>query len=175
MTWTPTVSGIAECGNVEWILEMNDGSAIDLAFNNDFSLPTKTMTIASSVPAKAGFYVFKVTVYYDVQPTVNDSTSFQIELRECLASSLDVDASIWLDYHYYIYETLKALSWSPAATGIADCGTVEWQLTMLDSSPIDTAVFTENFSLSTKTMNIYSTDVSKASIYVFEVRVLYDI
>lgn len=175
LTWSPVSSGIAECGNVLWSLDMDDGSPIDPAFSHDFSTSTKTLDINSVLPGKAGFYDFKVTVYYDIQPAVQVTQVFQIELRECLASTLDVDASIWLNYHYYIYEPSKFFIWTPAATGISECGIVLWQLTMLDTSPIDTAVFYYDFSTATKRIDIYSTDISKAGIYVFEVTVYYDI
>ena len=46
---------------------------------------------------------------------------------------------------------------------------------MVDSSVIDSSVFTENFTPATKTLVISSTDVAKAASYDFLVTVYYDV
>ena len=86
-----------------------------------------------------------------------------------------MDAGIWQFSDYYVYEPTITLSWLPAATGIPECGNVIWNLGMVDSKPIDSSIFTQDFSLATKTLDIYSTDVTKARSYDFLVTVYYDV
>ena len=66
-----------------------------------------------------------------------------------------------------------SLNWTPNATGFARCGAEAWSLTMVNTNPIDLAIFTENFVPLTKTLAIYSTDVAKAGFYDFLVTVFY--
>ena len=46
---------------------------------------------------------------------------------------------------------------------------------MVDTSPVDTSVFTANFINPTKTLVIYSIDVSKAGFYDFLITVFYTV
>ena len=63
---------------------MLDNSAIDSSiFKEDFTSTTKILQIYSTDYSKAGLYEFEVKVYYDVQPALFDSTTFEIELIEC--------------------------------------------------------------------------------------------
>ena len=64
------------------------------------------------------------------------------------------------------------MSWTPKETGIAECGDVSWKLEMADGSDLDTTLFTTvDFSTKTKTLVIYSVDLSKIDIYDMKVTV----
>ena len=68
---------------------------------------------------------------------------------------------------------MQTLTWNPAPTGQGDC-TVDWLLTMSDSSMIDVTIFVTDFANSaTKTIEIYTEDRTKAGIYDFTVTVEY--
>ena len=68
------------------------------------------------------------------------------------------------------------MTWNPAGTGIAACGNVLWTLGMASNSdPIDSAIFNEDFASATKSLAIYSMDLTKLGLYDFLVTAYYDI
>ena len=73
-----------------------------------------------------------------------------------------------------MFAPAKTLSWNPRTTGISECGNVSWSLTMVNSNPIDPTVFTEDFTMSTKTLIVQSTDLIKVGSYDFLVTVKYN-
>ena len=98
----------------------------------------------------------------------------RIEIIECKSDSLDITDGIWNNDEYYFYDYEKTLNWSPAATGMVECGAVSWELTMDDTSPIDPTIFTADFTGVTKELKIYSGDTAKAGLYDLKVTAYYD-
>ena len=58
-------------------------------------------------------YTLKVKVYYNEHLQIYDLANFSIEVKECFSSTLDADASIWLDDFYYVRDVAKILTWTP--------------------------------------------------------------
>ena len=59
-------------------------SAINTSiFNVDFTAIPLKLDVYSTDAQAAGYYSFSIKVYYDIQPTVEVTTTFRIELRLC--------------------------------------------------------------------------------------------
>lgn len=143
MTWDPKDFGLVACGSIVWQLSMVDLSEIDsdLFTFIDFNSSRKTLEVNSNDLDKVGSYEFEVKLYYESRPSVFLSTNFFIFVKECNSDSLDIDAGLWLDEVYYIFNDVKSLTWDTEVTGVPDCGDVSWGLEMSDGSLIDSAVF----------------------------------
>ena len=102
---------------------MADSSLIDPSIftSIDFTNDPKTLSMYSNVVAKAGFYIFEVTVKYDdyISPIVKLTATFTIELIECDASTLNINAAIWHEQEYFIEDEEKIIEWNPNSTGIS--------------------------------------------------------
>ena len=93
-----TSTGLSACGDVTWTLTKSDGSPIDASiFTEDFTGQPKTLDIYTEDILHIGVHEFTTTVAYTNQPNVLVSTNWQIELKGCTTSTLDISASIWVN------------------------------------------------------------------------------
>ena len=79
---------------------------------------------------------------------------------------------------YGVKSETAVLSWTDADAknklGLTICGSLTWTVTNTDGlTAIDSAVFTENYTLTTKTLSTYTTDFAKAGTYNMLAKVCY--
>ena len=83
---------------------------------------------------------------------------------------------------YSIKDKPKSLSWTDktvtSIAGLTICGTYEWEIEQTDGATLspnlialDTNIFT--LELSTKTVNVFTKDFSKAGTYLMQLKVWY--
>jgi len=101
----------------------------------------------------------------------------------CLTDTLAVGTAIFASpaFTYYIKDATGVFSWNDSAASSVNnlaypttCGAFTWTVTKTDGSLIDSTIFTTgDYTLSTKTIDVYTTDLAKATTYDMQVKVWY--
>lgn len=75
---------------------MSNGNTIDsTVFSANFTETPFNLDVYSLDAAKAGYYDFIIKAFYDIQPTVEVTATFNIELKLCTQNTLDINSGIW--------------------------------------------------------------------------------
>ena len=99
----------------------------------------------------------------------------------CSADTLTISATKFAlpAITYDIRAPTSTFSWTDSDAssdnGFTNCGGLTWAITLTDgSSPIDSSIFTEgDYTAATKTIDIFTADISKAATYNIRVTVSY--
>ncbi len=84
-------------------------------------------------------------------------------------------------FTYYIKDAAGVFSWNDSAASSVNnlaypttCGMFAWTVTKTDGSSIDSTIFTAgDYTLTTKTIDVYTIDLAKAATYDMQVKVWY--
>ena len=123
-----------------------------------------------------------VTVKYTNYPLVTDTENFDIVIVDlCATDSLTVDVTKFIPtlLTYNLRDTANVFTFTDAHAvstgGLTNCGDKEWTITNLDTTALDTSVFTYDIATATasKTITTQSSDATKAATYPMTVTVKY--